>query len=61
MDQHSGTTVAVRMNSFIALSKYINTRDASPTVLRTEFLERDVYYRQLVFFWLPLHVSLSSL
>jgi len=49
------------MNSFVALSKYINTRDASPTVLRTEFLERDVYYRQLVFFWLPLHVSLSSL
>jgi hypothetical protein len=48
------------MNSFIALSKYINTRDASPTV-RSSFLERDVYCRPLVFFWLPFHVSLSSL
>jgi hypothetical protein len=29
-DQHSGTTVTLKMNSFIALSKYTNTRDASP-------------------------------
>ncbi|EKJ78524.1 hypothetical protein FPSE_01333 [Fusarium pseudograminearum CS3096] len=50
-DHQSGTPVTVVMNSFIALSK-INTRDASPTV-RSSFLERDVYCRQLSFFGYP--------
>ena len=55
-DQLSDAHDAVKTSSFTT----INTRDASPTVLRSSFLARDPIVGTRII-WLPFHMPLSSL